>query len=444
MIIVIKNGWLIEPSSNFSGKSDIGIENGMVSAIGTDLKGDVYIDAEGMIVSPGFVDIHVHFREPGFESKETIASGARASAHGGVTSVVTMPNTMPPIDNAGMVELVVRRAQDLDGIHIYPAACATKGREGKELTEMADLLQSGAVAVTDDGNDIESSSVLRHVLEYAGMVGLPYLAHCEDFALSEGGAMNEGVISTLLGIPGIPKEAEETRIERNIRLAKLANAPIHIQHVTTKRGVEIIRNAKKEGIPVTAETCPHYWMLKDSQIENYNSNMKMNPPLREEEDIQAIIEGLKDGTIDCIATDHAPHTRTEKNVPFQEAPFGIIGLETLLGCVIEGLVKPGYLSIEKALQLLTKNPANIIKINAGTLEVGTSADITIFNPDEEWIVTEDYFYSKSANSPFIWTKLCGKVKYTLCCGKVLYLDKDVLLPEGLSVSPTFLCDTFLL
>lgn len=444
MKIVIKNGWVIEPSSGFSGKSDIGIENGVISSIGTNLDGDVSIDAEGMVVTPGFVDIHVHFREPGFESKETIATGARAAAHGGVTSVVTMPNTMPPIDNAGMVELVVRRAQDLDGIHIYPAACATKGREGKELTEMADLLQSGAVAVTDDGNDIESSSVLRHVLEYAGMVGIPYLAHCEDESLSEGGAMNEGVASALLGIPGIPREAEETRIERNIRLAKLANAPIHIQHVTTKRGVEIIRQAKREGISVTAETCPHYWMLTDSQIENYNSNMKMNPPLREEEDIQAIIEGLQDGTIDCIATDHAPHTRTEKNVPFQEAPFGIVGLETLLGCVIKGLVNPGYLSIEKAIQLLTKNPANIIKINAGTLRIGVPADITIFNPEEEWVVTEDYFYSKSSNSPFVGTKLCGKVKCTLCCGKVLYADKDIQLPEGLSISPTFLCDKFLI
>lgn len=442
MKIVIKNGWVIDPSSGFSEKSDIGIANGVISAIGTNLNGDIYFDAEGMVISPGFVDIHVHFREPGFESKETIASGAKASAHGGVTSVVTMPNTMPPIDNAGMVELVVRRAQDLDGIHIYPAACATKGREGKELTEMADLFQSGAVAVTDDGNDIESSSVLRHVLEYAGMVGLPYLAHCEDESLSEGGAMNEGVVSTLLGIPGIPREAEETRIERNIRLAKLANASIHIQHVTTKRGVDIIRNAKKEGIAVTAETCPHYWMLKDSQIENYNSNMKMNPPLREEEDIEAVIEGLRDGTIDCIATDHAPHTRTEKNAPFQEAPFGIIGLETLLGCVITGLVKPGHLTIEKAIQLMTINPANIIKINAGNLMIGAPADIVMFNPNEEWIVTEDYFYSKSCNSPFIGTKLTGKVKCTLCCGKVLYADKDIVLPKGLSVSPSFVYETF--
>ncbi len=438
MKIVIKNGWLIEPSTGFSGKTDIGIENGIISAIGADLRGDIYLNADGLIVSPGFVDIHVHFREPGFESKETIASGAKASAHGGVTSVVTMPNTMPPIDNAGMVELVVRRAQDLDGVHIYPSACATKKREGKELTEMADLLQSGAVAVTDDGSDIESSSVLRHVLEYASMVGLPYLAHCEDRALSEGGAMNEGFVSTLLGIPGIPREAEETRIERNIRLAKLANAPIHIQHVTTRRGVEIIRNAKKEGVFVTAETCPHYWMLKDSDIENYNSNMKMNPPLREEEDIQAIIEGLKDGTIDCIATDHAPHTKTEKNVPFQEAPFGVIGLETLLGCVIKGLVKPGHITLEKAIQLLTYNPANIIKINAGTLKIGSPADITIFNPDEEWTVTEEYFRSKSSNSPFIGTTLCGKVKCTMCCGKVLFADSDFSLPKGVPISPTFL------
>ncbi|HOV32509.1 MAG TPA: dihydroorotase [Candidatus Hydrogenedens sp.] len=441
MKIVIQKGWLIDPESGRSGKADIGIENGMIYAVGNDLEGDVYINAEGLVVSPGFVDIHAHFREPGFESKETIATGARAAAHGGVTSVVTMPNTMPPIDNAGMVELVVRRAQDLDGIHIYPAACATKGREGKELTEMADLLESGAVAITDDGSDIESSSVLRYVLEYSGMVGLLYLAHCEDKSLSEGGAMNEGDISTMLGIPGIPREAEETRIERNIRLAKLANVPIHIQHVTTKRGVEIIRNAKSEGIPVSAETCPHYWMLTDRNIESYNPNMKMNPPLREEEDVQSIIEGLKDGTIDCIATDHAPHTRTEKNMPFQEAPFGVIGLETLLGCVIKGLVQPGHLSIEKAIQLLTKNPANILKLNAGDLGAGSPADITIFDPDEEWLVTENYFYSKSSNSPFIGIKLCGKVKYTFCCGNILYYDKDLSIPAGVPFSPNFTDNT---
>ncbi|HOK08367.1 MAG TPA: dihydroorotase [Candidatus Hydrogenedens sp.] len=438
MRIVIRNGWVINPETGMSEKSDLGFEHGVITVIGSNLEGDVFIDADGMVVSPGFVDLHVHFREPGFESKETIASGARAAVHGGVTSVVTMPNTMPPIDNAGMVELVVRRAQDLDGVHIYPSACATKGREGKELTEMADLLDSGAVAVTDDGDDIESSAVLRYVLEYSRMVGLLYLAHCEDASLSEGGAMNEGFVSTKLGIPGIPREAEETRIERNIRLAKLADAPIHIQHVTTKRGVEIIREAKREGIKVTAETCPHYWMLTEENLENYNTNMKMNPPLRDKSDVEAIIEGLKDGTIDCIATDHAPHTSTEKNVPFQEAPFGVIGLETLLGCVITGLVKGGHISMEHAIRLLTKNPAGIIKINAGSLSIGSPADITIFDPNEEWVVTNSCFYSKSSNSPFIGMKLCGKVKYTFCCGKILYYDRTSTLPKGVVISPTFL------
>lgn len=441
MNLVIKNGWVIDPKTNLSKKANIAIVNGRVAEITDELttsSDDLCIDAKGYIVAPGFVDIHVHFREPGDESKETIATGAKAAAHGGVTSVVTMPNTRPPIDNAGMVELIVRRANDLKGIHIYPAGCATKGREGKELTEMADLKNAGAVAITDDGNDIESSAILKHVLEYSAMIGLLYLAHCEDKSLSEGGVMNQGFYSTILGLPGIPKEAEETRIERNIQLAKLANAPIHIQHVSTERGVSIIKEAKKRGIKVTAETCPHYWMLTDRLLTSYNTNLKVNPPLRSEDDTLAIIEGLKEGVIDCIATDHAPHTPTEKDVPFQEAPFGMIGLETLLGCIITGLVKPGHLSIEQAVKLITISPASIIKINAGTISKGANADITIFSVDEEWTVTEDTFKSMSRNSPFIGSTLSGKVKCTLCCGRVIYCDKDFILPGNIPVLPSFL------
>lgn len=441
MKLLIKNGWVIDPKTNLSKKADIAIVDGRIIEIADSLStssDDLCIDAKGLIVSPGFVDIHVHFREPGQESKETIATGAKAAAHGGVTSVVTMPNTYPPIDNAGMVELIVKKAKDLRGIHIYPAGCATKGREGKELTEMADLKDAGAIAVTDDGNDIESSAVMKHVLEYSSMIGLIYLAHCEDKSLSEGGAMNHGFISTILGLPGIPKEAEETRIARNIQLAKLTGAPIHIQHVSTAQGVSIIREAKKQGVKVTAETCPHYWMLTDDLLTSFNTNLKVNPPIREKEDTIAIIEGLKDHTIDCIATDHAPHTPTEKDVPFEEAPFGVIGLETLLGCVITGLVKPGHISIEEAVRLITLSPASIIKANAGTLSKGATADITIFSIDEEWTVTKDIFKSMSCNSPFIGMTLTGKVKCTLCCGRVVYYDKDFPIPENIPSLPSFL------
>ena len=250
--------------------------------------------------------------------------------------------------------------------------------------------------------------------------------------------MNRGFYSDILGLPGIPKEAEETRIERNIQLAKLTNAPIHIQHVSTARSVSIIREAKKQGIRVTAETCPHYWMLTDKLLTSYDTNLKVNPPIRGEEDTLAIIEGIKDGTIDCIATDHAPHTITEKDVPFQEAPFGIIGLETLLACIVTGLIKPGHISVEEAVKLNTISPASIIKANAGTISKGANADITIFSLDEEWVVTEDTFRSMSRNSPFIGKTLSGKVKCTICCGRVVYCDKDFTLPENTPTVPSFL------
>ncbi|NLF58630.1 MAG: dihydroorotase, partial [Candidatus Hydrogenedens sp.] len=353
MTLAIVNGHLIDPASGLSEPMDLLVADGLVREIGRGLKGDETLDARGLVVCPGLVDIQVHFREPGFESKETIATGSRAAARGGVTSVVTMANTNPPIDNAGLVELVTRRARETACIKIRPAACATKGMKGEELTEMAELKEAGAVAVTDDGRDIRSSAVMRRVLEYAGMVGLPYLAHCQDEDLSDGGAMNEGYYSTLMGIPGIPKAAEEVRIDRNIRLAELAGAHIHIQHISTALGVEIVREAKKRGARVTAESAPHYWSLTDAAVLRFNTNAKMYPPLREARDMEAVIEGFRDGTLDNIATDHAPHTSTEKNVEFQMAPFGIIGLETSLALTITHLVNPGHITLEKAVELLT-------------------------------------------------------------------------------------------
>lgn len=420
MSLVIKNGHVIDPASGLSDRRDLRIEGDRVAAIGHDLAGDTVIDAAGCIVCPGLVDIHVHFREPGFEAKETIASGARAGAHGGFTSVVTMANTNPPIDNAGMVEFVQRRSRETACIKIWPAACATKGMQGQEMTEMAELKAAGAVAVTDDGKDIPSSWVMRRVLEYASMVGLVYMAHCEDHSLMEGGAMNEGFVATKLGIPACPKAMEEIMIDRNIRLAELAGARIHIQHVTSKEGIEIIRRAKAKGLRVTCETAPHYFTLTDEAVLEFDTNAKMNPPLREAEDRAAIIEAIKDGTIDCIATDHAPHTPTEKDVEFQRAPFGILGLETSLALGITNLVEPGHIEMENLIELMTVAGARILDLPVGTLAEGGPADITIFDPKTEWTVDPKAFYSLSRNTPFTGSTLRGVVTHTICDGKIVY------------------------
>lgn len=420
MSLLIAGGQVIDPASGRSEAADVLIEGGKIARIGSSLKGDEVIDATGCVVCPGLVDIHVHFREPGFESKETIATGSRAAARGGVTSVVTMPNTNPPIDNAGMIEFCNRRARETACIKVWPSAAATKGRAGAEMTEMAELKAVGAVAVTDDGSDIQSSWVQRRVLEYAAMCDLVFMAHCEDATLMEGGAMNEGYTATKLGLPGMPKAMEEIRIDRNIRLAELAGARIHIQHVSSAEGVNIIRRAKQKGIRVTCETAPHYWTLSDSAVERYGTNAKMNPPLREEQDVRAIRDAIADGTIDCIATDHAPHTFTEKDVEFQLAPFGIVGLETSLGLVLTELVQPGLISLERAIELMTIAPARIAGLPVGELKVGAAADVCVFDPNEEWTVDPTQFASLSRNTPFAGRKLRGAVRATLCDGRVVF------------------------
>jgi len=423
MGLVIKNGHLIDPASGTSGPADVLVEGPRVKRIGKKLQGDEVLDASGCVVCPGLVDVHVHFREPGYETKETIETGSRAAARGGFTSVVTMPNTNPPIDNAGLVEFVRRRAREVACIKVHPAACATKNRAGHEMTEMAELRAVGAVAVTDDGADIASSWVMRRVLEYAQMCGLTYLAHCEDASLADEGVMNEGYNSTKLGLPGLPRAMEETMVERNIRLAALANAKIHIQHVTTAGALAIIRRAKDEGVRVTCETAPHYWTLTDEAVTDFGTNAKMNPPLREPEDVEAVKQALADGTIDCIATDHAPHTFTEKDVEFQIAPFGVVGLETALAVTITELVDPGVLSLERAVELLTCAPAQILGLPAGALKKGGPADITVFDPKAEWVVDPAAFASLSGNTPFAGRTVRGQVKATICDGQIVYRDE---------------------
>ena len=427
MTLLIKNGKLIDPASGMSAKKDVFVEGTTISRItDPDSKNadhiDTVIDAQGCVVCPGLVDIHVHFREPGQESKETIASGSRAAARGGFTSVVPMPNTKPPIDNAGMVEFVIRRARETACIKIWPSASATKERAGKEITEMAELRDVGVVAVTDDGSDISNSWVMRRVLEYANMCGLTYLAHCEDLSLIEDGVMNEGFNATKLGLPGMPKAAEEIMVDRNIRLAELAGSPIHIQHVSTAGSVDIIRRAKARGLKVTCETAPHYWTLTDDAVLTFSTNAKMNPPLREAVDVAAIREAMADGTIDCIATDHAPHTFTEKDVEFQPAPFGVVGLETVLALTITELVEPGVISLERAIDMMTATPARILNLPVGTLREGGPADIAVFDPTAEWTVDATVFASLSSNTPFAGRRVQGRVRWTLCDGKIVYQD----------------------
>jgi dihydroorotase len=420
MSLAIINGHVIDPASGRSESTDVLIEDHSIRGFGKGFQADHVIDATDCIVCPGLVDVHVHFREPGFESKETIASGSRAAARGGFTSVITMPNTSPPIDNVGMLEFCQRQALATAVIKVWPSAAATKGRQGAEMTEMAELKAAGAVCVTDDGSDIASSWVVRRVLEYADMCGLVYAAHCEDATLAPDGAMNEGYISTKLGLPGTPKATEEIMIDRNIRLAELAGARIHIQHVSSAGGVDIVRRAKARGVAVTCETAPHYWSLTDEAVSTFSTNAKMNPPLREAVDVAALRAGLADGTIDCIATDHAPHTFTEKDVEFALAPFGIVGLETSLALVLTGLVDPGILSLERALELMTSAPAAIFGLPAGTLTEGAAADVLVFHPRQEWTINPVDFASKARNTPFAGMTVRGVVKHTICNGRVVY------------------------
>jgi len=386
------------------------------------IEGDEVIDATGLVACPGFVDLRVHFCEPGFESKETLATGSQAAARGGFTSVVTMSDTDPPIDNAGMVEFVLRRAREASDIRVFTSACATKGMRGEELTEMAELADVGVVYVSDNRRDIESSAVMRRVLEYAGMIGLPYVAHCEDVKLSDGGLMHEGYWSTVLGMASMPRQAEEIRIERNVRLAEMTGAHLHVQHVSTRGGVEIIRRAKARGVRVTAESCPQYWSLTDEALTTFNTNAKVNPPLREASDLEAVIAGFQDGTLDCITTGHAPHTMTEKDVEFEYAPFGCIGLETAFAAAITGLVQPGHLTLQRVIELMTSAPAEIMNLPAGTLEVGGRADLCLVDPKTEWTPAVHDLGSRSRNSPFLGLPMRGKVKYTICGGRVVHYD----------------------
>lgn len=378
------------------------------------------VDAAGLVVAPGLVDLRAHLREPGFESKERLSTGSRAAARGGFTAVVVTPDTDPPIDNAGMVEFIERRARQTASVRIYVSACATKGRGGKELTEMAELREVGVVGVTDTPRDIEDTAVLRRVLEYARMVGLPYLAHCEDRYLTESAHMHEGYNAMVLGMPAMPAVAEVLRVERVCRLAELTGAHVHVQNVSAAATVEVVRAAKARGANVTADTAPPYFSLTDDAARDFDTHMKLYPPLREQADVEAVIAGLVDGTIDAIASNHEPHTPTEKAVEFAYAPFGAIGLETCLAATLTHLVVPGHLALPHAIDLLSARPAAITGIEAGRLEPGREADVVLFDPDSEWTVERGDFASSSRNSPYLGRTLRGRVVQTWHKGRNVF------------------------
>jgi dihydroorotase len=423
MNILIRNGRLIDPAAGVDKPLDVYIADGAIVEIGENLDygraETTVIDASGKIVAPGLVDMHCHLREPGFEYKEDIESGTRAAAAGGITSVACMPNTEPVLDNAPLVEYVQRKARQYDCANVYPVGAVTRGLEGKELADIGEMKFAGAVAVSDDGKPVSDPLVMRRALEYAAMFDMPVISHCEELRLLDGGTMNEGAVSTRLGLKGIPNAAEDAQIARDVLLAELTGAALHIAHVSTRGGVELVRRAKEKGIRVTCETCPHYFALTDEAVGDFDTNAKMNPPLRSRADVDAVLAGLADGTVDAIATDHAPHHIDEKNLEFAEAANGIIGFETLLGLGITYLVKTGVLTMNEFLKKVTANPARILGLNKGRLAVNKPADIVIFNDTEKYTVDKNAFQSKSRNTPFHGFTLYGKAEYTIVGGKIV-------------------------
>ena len=399
-------------------KVTIFIENGVFTE---SLTGDPdeIIDAEGLTVFPGLIDMHCHLREPGYEYREDIKSGTKSAAKGGFTSVCCMPNTNPVCDNAAVVEGILRKAEQVGSCNVFPIGAASKGLNGKEISEMGLMKEAGIVAVSDDGKPIATANLLKKVLEYASDFDIPVLNHCEEMSISEG-AMNEGAISTSLGLRGIPAIAEEIMISRDIQTAEYLDMPIHICHVSTAKGIEIIRQAKARGVKVTCETCPHYFSLTEECCQTYDTNFKMNPPLRTEKDRLAVIEGLKDGTIDCIVTDHAPHHIDEKDIEFSLANNGIIGFETAFAVGYTYLVKPGHLSLEELIRTMTVNPSSILRLGRGTLDNGMPGDVMLADLSSDFTYTEEEILSKSHNSPYIGQNLSGRVKLTIAGGKITY------------------------
>jgi dihydroorotase len=419
---ILRNGRVIDPANKRDEVVDLVIVDGKITDKAGIGKGKTEeIDAKGLIVAPGLIDIHVHLREPGFGHKETIESGARAAAAGGFTTIVCMPNTSPAADTPSTITWINDRAAKTACVNVLPTGAISKNLAGEELAPIASLRNAGIVAITDDGHCIQNHELMRRAVEYARMVGLPVLDHCQDYNLVGNGLVNEGYWSTLLGLPGWPAAGEEAIVMRNILLAELCDHHIHCQHISAAGSVRLIREARERGIKISGEVCPHHIALTDEAIQNFDTNYKMNPPLRTSQDVEAIMDGIADGTLSILASDHAPHAGFEKEVEFDAAPFGIVGLETELGLFIDLLVhKHGKINIARLIEMYTIEPARLLKLQAGTLSAGAAADVTLIDPDLEWTVDVNNFQSVSRNSPFNGWKLKGRAVRTIVGGKTLW------------------------
>jgi len=421
--IVIRGGRVIDPAGGHDAVADIVLQDGKVAGLGKGQgapDGAEVLDAKGLVVAPGFVDLHVHLREPGREDAETIATGARAAVAGGFTTVCAMPNTDPVCDNQAAVGFVLKQARDAGLAHVHPIGAVSLGQKGAQLTEFGEMVAAGAVAFSDDGRPVATAHLMRTALEYARSFGVPVIDHCEDCSLTEGAAMHEGVVSTRLGLKGWPRAAEEVVVARDIALAEFSGGHVHLAHMSTAGAIRMIRAAKTRGVSVTAEVTPHHLSLTHVSCEHYDTNAKMNPPLREQADVDACREGLKDGTLDCIATDHAPHPYDAKDQEFDNAPFGVVGLETALGVAMTDLVRGGVLTLPELVRCLTSRPAAIAHLGAGTLRKGAAADVVVFDPEAEWTVDPAAFHSRSRNTPFGGRTLAGRVRWTLVDGRIVH------------------------
>lgn len=420
--LLIKNGRVLDPSQNIDRVCDVCIQEGIIAQIGPNLEGseNEIFDASGMIVAPGFIDMHVHLREPGFEHAETIETGSRAAAAGGFTSVCCMPNTQPINDNATVTSYIVDRARRFARVNVYPIGAITKNSAGEELAAIASMKQAGIVAISDDGKPVMNARVVRRAMEFAAALDLPLIEHCEDLHLSAGGDMHEGTESTRLGLRGIPRSSEDVMVARDIILAELTEVRYHVAHISSKYSVEMVAFAKQRGLRVTAEATPHHFALADANMRPYDSNYKMKPPLRAQEDVEAVTQGLVSGAIDAIATDHAPHPGAEKMQEFERCPFGIIGLETAVGVALERLYHTGKLSLCHLVSLFTAGPARALSLVRGTLRPGAAADVTIFGLDHEWTYDVTRSPSKSANTPFHGHQFRGGPIATIVAGEVVW------------------------
>jgi dihydroorotase len=421
---IIRNGRVIDPANKRDQIADVFIVDGRIadqSAIGNRQSAIDEVDARGLIVAPGLIDIHVHLREPGFSHKETIESGARAAAAGGFTTVVCMPNTSPVPDNPSTIAWIKDRASAIACVNVLPTGAISKNLAGEELAPIGSLAQAGIVAITDDGHCVQNHEVMRRAVEYARMFGVPLLDHCQDYNLVGNGVVHEGYWSTLLGLPGWPAAGEEAIVMRNILLAELCDHHIHCQHLSTAGSVRLLREARARGVKISGEVCPHHIALTDDAIQGFDTNYKVNPPLRSQKDVDALLEGIADGTLSILCSDHAPHAHFEKEVEFDVAPFGIIGLETELGLFINLLVhKHGKIDIARLIAMYTIEPARLLRIDAGTLSVGARADVTLIDPKLEWTVKVDQFHSASRNSPFDGWQLKGRAVQTIVGGKTIW------------------------